>query len=472
MVRVLWVFHAEPHTPIPLYPYTPSPCLLGQIQVFLIKISMKVYSFPRGGLSFDDPTVPPRNSSVAAFLPALSVIPLVQYPGGRVSALVSVGDSVKEGMLIGRGKSPDLANVHATVPGKVVRNVQWKDSEGRINEGFVIRMQGSFERLGKKEEKIPHEEISFLELQRILADCGIVDMEGSGRPIGETLSGLRGSDKRQTLVVRCVFDDPWLAADYVLCKERFQAIVEGAFIIAKAGGRVDRVIFAVSGLERDIGDAMISEAALYDIQSSLFLTGSKYPQRNYRELELVLRNYGKKENINLGSLLVLGPATLAAVHDAVKYRRPILERYVAVGGSAVVKPQVMRVRLGKRIGDLFEECGGFSDTPFRIAVGSPFSGRIAMSLDEPVTKTSYAVFAMLKSQAGHHPERDCIGCGECRRVCPVGLDPEELNKRVITLKQSPGSIECHGCGCCELVCPSSLPLSDMIMGKIRGAANV
>jgi electron transport complex protein RnfC len=437
---------------------------------------------------------------VAAFLPALSVIPLVEHPGGRAAALVSVGDSVKEGMLIGRGRNPGLANIHATVPGKVVRNVEWKDSEGRFIEGFVIRMEGSFERLGKKEEKFPHDGIDYQELQRILADCGIVEMEGSGRPVAEILSGFHGAGRSQTLVVRCVFDDPWLAADYVLCKERFQAIVEGAFIVAKAVDRIDRVVFAVSGRERDIGEAMLSEAALYDIESSLVLTGSKYPQRNYRELELVLRNYEKKENIDLGTLLVLGPATFAAVHDAAKYRRPILERYVAVGGSAVVRPQVMRVRIGKRIGDLFEECGGFSGHPFRIAVGSPFSGRTVRNLDEPVTKNSYAVFAMLKSQAGHHPERDCICCGECRRVCPVGLDPEELYKRIIAIRRKmqqfaqqpaqqpaqkislqaalhgsfaqaapdcPGSKECHGCGCCDLVCPSSLPLSDVIMGRRR-----
>jgi electron transport complex protein RnfC len=416
---------------------------------------------------------------VAAFLPALSVIPLVQHPGGRAAALVSVGDKVKEGMLIGRGKGQEIANVHATVPGKVVRNVQWKDSEGRLNEGFVIRMEGSFERLGKKEEKFPHDSINQQELLRILGDCGIVEMEGSGIPAAEILSDFRGAGGQQTLVVRCVFDDPWLAADYVLCKERLREIVEGAFIVAKAGGRIDRVLFAVSGRERDIGEAMLSEAALYDIQSSLVLTGSKYPQRNYRELELVLRTYGKKEEIDLGSLLILGPATLAAVHDAANYRRPILERYVAVGGSAVAHPQVMRVRVGKRIGDLFKECGGFIGHPFRIAVGSPFSGRTVRSLDEPVTKSSYAIFAMLKSQAGYHPERDCICCGECRRVCPVGLDPEELYKRIISARQSApqdqvthnaasyrGAEECHGCGCCELVCPSSLPLSDMIMGKM------
>ena len=150
---------------------------------------------------------------------------------------------------------------------------------------------------------------------------------------------------------------------------------------------------------------------------------------------------------------------------------PILDRYVAVGGSAVRKPQVMRVRIGKRIVDLFEECGGFVGMPCRIATGSPLSGRAVFDLNEPVTKTSYAVFAMLKSQAGDYPKRNCISCGECRRVCPVGLDPEEMYKQIMIGTDGLCSQECHGCGCCEVVCPSRLPLSDVIAGKSGGGKN-
>ena len=426
---------------------------------------MKVYSFPRGGLSFEDPTVPPKNSSVVAFLPALSVIPLEQYPGQRVISLVSVGDSVQEGMLIGRGKTPSSVNVHATVPGKVVRSVEWLDNEGTRNEALVIRMEGAFQRLGKREKKFHRDDMNPQELQQVLSDCGIVEMEGSGRPVAETLSTLRRTGSPQTLVVRCVFDDPWLAADYVLCKERLGAVVEGSCIIAKAGGKIKRIVFAVSHREQEIGEAMIAEGKQHGVPMSMVLTGSRYPQRNRRELELVLRNYGKKENVDLGTLLVLGPATLAAVYDAVKYHRPILDRYVAVGGSAVRNPQVMRVRIGKRLGDLFEECGGFIDKPCRIAIGSPLSGKTVLDLNEPVTKTSYAVFAMLKAQAGARPERACISCGECRHVCPVGLDPEELYKQITTSGRHMGAVECHSCGCCEVVCPSGLPLSDVITGK-------
>jgi electron transport complex protein RnfC len=202
---------------------------------------------------------------------------------------------------------------------------------------------------------------------------------------------------------------------------------------------------------------------------SLVLTGSRYPQGHRRELELVLRAWEKREGPSLGSLLVLGPASLAALRDAVLLHKPVLERYVAVGGSAVKEPQVIRARLGTRLGELFAECGGFTGMPARIATGSPFLGRPVTDLDEPVTRTVYAVFALLEGAPG---EAECISCGECRAVCPAGFDPEELYKicrrdGAPVPPQPPEDYSenhCHGCGCCELVCPSRLPLSSLLCG--------
>jgi electron transport complex protein RnfC len=434
---------------------------------------MKVYSFPWGGFPFEDPSVPPQNASVTAFLPGLSVIPLVQHTGSRAYPVVSVGDHVKEGMLIGRGQGLGSANIHATVPGRVIRMVSWKTAEGQTNDALVIRMEGGFENLGKREEQYHWDGLSPFELQRLIAEFGIVEMEGGGRPVSDILASLRSVQRPVTLVVSCVFDDPWFAADYVLCRERLQAVAEGCAVIGRAG-QAGRIIYAVSWKERELGAALLSETEAYNIPSSQVLVGSRYPQHNRRELELVLRAYEKKEGIELGTFLILGPATLAAVHDAVKLRKPILDRYVAVGGSAVKHSQVMKVRIGTRIGEIFAECGGFIDKPRRIATGSPLSGRSVRDLDEPVVKTSYAVFALLDRQVGGTAVRDCIGCGECRGVCPVGLDPEELYKQAVVMNKSGEWIdcragECHGCGCCELVCPSRLPLSGVIFNfGLRG----
>jgi len=432
---------------------------------------MKEYSFPQGGISLEDDTAPKGDSFSLAFLPALSLIPLGRHPDGMSGALVSEGDSVREGMLVGGGKAGGPANVHASVPGTVVRRAAWEDGEGRSCEGLVVRMEGSFDRLGSGggdgSGGVQTELMGYGELVRILDECGIVEMEGSGLPVTGMLRRFRNSGGG-TVVARCVFDDPWLAADRVLCSARMDAVVEGAFTLACACGEANDVVFAVSRREKKLGEAMLAEFGERGIAASLVLTGDRYPQRNRREMELVLREYGERERRSLGSLLMLGPATLVAVYDAVMRRSPILERYVAVGGSAVRNPGVLKARIGKRIGDLFEECGGFVAPPFRVVSGSPFFGETVRYLDEPVGRTSYALVAMLAPQAGMRREKDCVSCGECRTVCPVGLDPEELYKTAVSAglggKAAAGPSGCHGCGCCEVVCPSGIGLASVITG--------
>ena len=428
---------------------------------------MKVYSLSRGGISYEDPTVPPRVFSGTAFLPGISLIPLVDDYNNRVYPLVSIGDTVREGMLIGRSKSPGTANIHATVPGRIVRLISWKMAGGQNIEALVIRMEGSFEKLGKQEELYSWDGMLPYDLHRLIGDYGIVEMEGSGLPVSEIISSFRKESEPFTLVVRCVFDDPWLAADYVLCRERMKAVVEGSRIIARII-RASKIIFAVSHHEKKLGEEFIYEAGNWSPPSSLVLVGSKYPQRNRRELEQALKQYARKEEIDLGSLMILGPATLAAVHDAIRIRKPIMDRYIAVGGSAVKNPQVLKVRIGTRIAEVFNECGGFTGTPRRIALGSPLAGRAVVNLDEPILKTSYALFAYLEKQK-KGINYTCINCGECRNVCPVGLEPDELYKQsMLSEKLTEGIFisraeNCHGCSCCNVVCPSMLPLSSAIM---------
>jgi len=425
---------------------------------------MKKYSFPRGGLHYEDPTSPAKTSIENAFLPALSVISLGNK-AKPIYPIVSIGEFVREGMLIGRASGAGTANVHATIPGRIIKKVSWEDRNKIVNDAFVIRLEGAFEKLGRRDEIFIWNSLNGYDLQRIISDYGIVEMYNDERPLSDIISAARKKEKL-TLVIRCVFDDPWLAADYVLCRDRLSAVIEGAAIVANACFKVTQIIFAVSHNEKDLGEQLLTAAETINIPSSLVLTGSRYPQRNSRELELALRIYEKRENADLGSLLILGPAVLAAVNDAVVHKKPILDRYVAVGGSAVRKPQIMKIRIGTRIGEVIEQCGGFIEPPEKILTGSPLSGREVKYLDEPVGKSCYAIVAMAKSQASIHTQQNCINCGECWAVCPIGLDPQNIYKR-IKLHENINieAIGCHGCGCCKIVCPSALPLVETILEK-------
>jgi electron transport complex protein RnfC len=465
---------------------------------------VKVYSFPHGGILFDDPYAPSREGSVLSFLPWLVVIPFMQDNGNMSSPVVHSGEKVHEGMLIGEARGEDSVNLHSSIPGNVLRTVSWdiEDISSMIScQGLLIKLGGAFDKLGKVAKEQQWLGLSARELQHIISDYGIVEMEDSGRPLSAVIAPYEDLGPPLSLVVRCVFDDAWLVADYVLCKERLDELAEGAFIAAKMV-KAEKIILAVSAPERKLGEEILAamhrflrENSIHGIAPLLVLVGSRYPQRHQRELEIVLRRFEKKEKEQFGPFIYMGPATICAVYDAVKYRKPILDRYLAVGGSALARPAVLKVRIGSRLKQVFEECGGFISNPKRIAIGSPFLGRAISSMDEPVMPYTSAVFAVadndsilnsnprvlsMRSMYRHtdlNSEKmpyasavQCICCGECRTVCPVGLDPEKLYKKIveneIDEKIKSLAMKCHGCGCCALVCPSFLPLSQCIVTVI------
>jgi electron transport complex protein RnfC len=465
---------------------------------------MKVYSFSKGGINFEDSFAPGREPSRLAFLPEIAIVPLSSESGIRAYPVVSVGQHIDEGMLIARGQGADSANIHSPIPGKLLKMIKWKPAASFLSDAFVIRLEGGFKKLGKPETVYSWAELSRFEIETLISENGVTEMDGLGRPLRDLFSKHDTVKDEVTLLVRCIFDDPWLAADYCLCKEKAGVIGEGSLIAAKAAGAL-RIVFAVSANAKELLDALLEtanrceSAAQFNI--SAFLTGSRYPQQSDFEMLRALHRYEKTENPPAGAppgapsgpTVILGPATIAAVYDAVVLRTPPLERYVAVGGQAVKYPAVIKARIGSRLRDLFSECGGFrskiehpAESVFA-ATGSPMLGRAA-ALDEPILKTSRSVFAYTRKTrvtavkssfvsekiSKFLPAAVCISCGECRNVCPAKLDPEDIYKRIKNGKHDDTMIPlitcCIGCGCCETVCPSKLPIcTAIIRSNFKGA---
>ena len=216
---------------------------------------MKAYTFPHGGILFQDPFAPVGEHSVLSFLPQLAVFPLNQHTGNALNPCVNVGDQVREGQLIAVGAMPGEANIHTSIPGKVVSIVTLEKAYPAPTKAIVVALEGEFDLLGKKETTYAWETLSPFELRHLISEFGIVEMSSTGRPVSDILSTFHSGDGNVTLVLTCVFDDPWLAGERALCIERSEAVAEGAAIIMRAT-KAQRVIVAVSQKDKHIADLL------------------------------------------------------------------------------------------------------------------------------------------------------------------------------------------------------------------------
>lgn len=89
-------------------------------------------------------------------------------------------------------------------------------------------------------------------------------------------------------------------------------------------------------------------------------------------------------------------------------------------------------------------------------------GMSVPDIDMPVVKTSNALLAI-----NHYDERrtsNCIRCGRCVRVCPLGLMPADIDRaykirNIEELKQLKVLL-CMNCGSCTYVCPANRKLAE------------
>ena len=93
-------------------------------------------------------------------------------------------------------------------------------------------------------------------------------------------------------------------------------------------------------------------------------------------------------------------------------------------------------------------------------------GRALKNTDVPVTKGTSGILVISAGEASRGDPKNCIRCGECVDVCPMGLEPHLLmnlaEKGMYEKAAQEDILTCIECGSCSYVCPSHRPLLDYI----------
>jgi electron transport complex protein RnfC len=428
----------------------------------------KLATFPGGGVHPHDyksmaNQVPIRNAPI----PAVAVIPMSQHMGAPAECLVQSGDSVREGMLIGKATGPFSANVHCSIPGTVKEISELYLPNGIRSKAVVVELEGEFDRSGKSSETVDWKDASGQELLAMIRESGIVGLGGATFPTPIKFS-VREGNQVEFFVVNGVECEPFLCADHRLMIEKTEELLTGIEIVR----RVLKPAQVIVGIEENKPDAIELMQRATEGRCRVVPLKVKYPQGDEKQLLKALIGREVPSGglpLDIGAV-VSNAGTVFAIYEAVALGKPLIERIVTVTGPVVARPGNFKVRLGTPLSVLIEECGGFLEPPGKVVAGGPMMGFALVDLDQPVTKGTSGVLALSRSQTRVVPETPCIGCGRCITACPFGLSPTVLYKwidhREYDEALAAGLMDCKECGCCGYVCPARIPLvQGMKLGK-------
>ncbi len=409
-------------------------------------------------------------------IPQICYIQLQQHTGDPALPVVKPGDAVSEGQIIATANGENSSHVHASVPGRVSAITE-SPSVFNCKTAIIIEAEGSFSRTGHGMTVSDWSTLSGVELAAIAKDSGLASLGGG--PFPSDLTGGRGqSGKTSLLIVNATSGEPYLTADDMVIKTFPDEVVEGIRIALKILAAAKAVIVieqARSETIRLLEDALKRSGCKREI--SIKKIASKYPSGSDRQIIYgvtgrIIR--GKEQPCDTG-ISLQGVATIFALREAVVLNKPLIERYITVAGDLIKKPGNYKMRIGTKIADIIDECGGLIGEPARIVAGGAMTGISLDSTDFPVTKSMSALLFLSKRELRPGQYDICIKCGRCVKVCPSGLVPCKIadasEKGRVDKTGNLHAEMCIMCGSCSYICPANRPLTHFINALRENAVN-
>jgi len=426
----------------------------------------KLWKF-HGGLHLDGYKQMSMQSSIAiAPIPELLILPLQQHIGDAAVPIVEVGEHVRTGQMIARADSFVSAPVHASSSGKVIAIEERSIAHPSGLQALCIVIETD----GKDEwvELHPHahdfKQLDPSRLRNLIREAGIVGLGGAGFPSYIKLNP--GPAKSiETLILNGAECEPYITCDAMLMQERARAIIEGLLIMRYAV-RAKRCLIGIEDNKPDAIRAMqealtLQDKTIIDVVS----IPTCYPAGSEKQLIRTLTGVELAQDqlpVHHG-IVCHNVATAVAVGETILQGKPLISRIVTLTGHATDKPCNVEARIGTPMKQLLEYAQLNTQQADRIIMGGPMMGFIVEDSASPIVKTTNCLLAMPRQDVTQavHP-LPCIRCGECARVCPAQLLPQQLywfaRARDFARIQEHSLFDCIECGCCAQVCPSHIPL--------------
>ncbi|HDG96921.1 MAG TPA: RnfABCDGE type electron transport complex subunit C [Desulfobacterales bacterium] len=409
---------------------------------------------PSPDLPFEDITAPQR-----------IILPLSDRPGVYCRPLVQKGEAVFAGEKIAEDPTGKMMPVHSSISGKVVDIRPYRYAEGGNTLSVFIETDGkdSF-----KTEVSPIENLTEADPATLIdtikkAGVKIIPFEHLPEPerMGQKIA------KVKHFVINAIGTGYSGALPRRILVKRANELSDAAQMIRRMFNP-EKLFLVVNREHTDVQEA-ITHANLDSVMEVLSMD-VYYPLGHPHLLFKAI--FGKEIPCPGGKAIDFGVVfssvdTVLHALEAVTQGKPLIKRYVSVFGSGIKSPKNLRVRIGTPLKELVEACGGFDGTPGRIVLGNPLDGMAQFDLDRPVLRDTRLLWVQQEADVMKYSYRACINCGDCTKVCPVGLMPNFLSKFCEFGKFEEAAEQydlwtCIDCGLCAYVCPAKRPIVHFI----------
>jgi len=389
------------------------------------------------------------------FTPGRVSISMKQGQAKPSKAIVSEGDIVTKGQLIGDPVEMYCVPVYASIDGVVSEVITKRISYKETAETIVINQTQKHEKkyeLSMDSLSVDKGHIDFLR------DIGIVGMGGKGIP---TFYKYKEKKEIHTVIINGIDYEPGLTHLERLIMECPGKILFGAKELA-ALSKARKIVLCISEEAGEIKYILEKTIAKYqkslgqNIEISIFTT--KANPSLCEDMQLVIKVLGEPDD----GAVVSNAATAVAAYDGFYDGKPLISRGITVSGC-VNQPGNFWVPIGTSFKSLISHCGGLKSDQCLVLDGGVMTG---ISVDIEQAHVGIATIGITVIEKRNLVETPCIHCGACGEVCPVDIVPYKIEKAYLYDKNQYKGLNvqaCIGCGSCSFVCPAKRRLTERIL---------
>ena len=396
--------------------------------------------------------------------PEVFYVPLSQHIGSPAKETVNKGDYVYQYQKIGEIEGKISSAVHSPVSGKVLEITSTPLPGGKNVRSVAIKNDFLYKKMETEKRKI--EEVGRFrreELLEIIKEAGIVGEGGAQFPTYVKYD--IGYKKIDAFIVNGAECEPYLTADYTIMSAFMEDLLGGIKIVEKLI-RPREIFIGIEEGNIEVAENMekvLKERRIFNIK--VHVLPEAYPQGS--ELQLIKAVTGKE--IKKGEIpanhgvIVSNAGTVKAVFDAFTEGKPLVERVVTVSGEEVERKGNFLLKIGTPLDYIKEQFKPSENC--KTVFGGPMMGEEVKDGLTPVVKGTSGIL-FISGRIDSVKRENCISCGYCVDVCPMGLMPMNFEKfyrqgkyeKLIKFNLK----SCIECGACEYVCPSRVALIESI----------